>query len=86
MVASLPGDCVKYRLYAFTNGRVLVITRGENEAAAMKHAAMFHVFARGTTIRAVDHLPIDANELYSQNHDFDWLNTEPLYSKEKRYV
>lgn len=69
----------RYCLYSFTDGNVVVITRGPTLDATLKHVSSSKVFPRGITIQPVDYLPINAPEIYSQNHDDGWLYRAPAY-------
>jgi hypothetical protein len=66
-----------FLLYAFSNGKQVVITRGDSCDVALHHAAS--AFSRGETVCPLDYVPIDAASMYSENHPFDWLNTSPRY-------
>ena len=68
-----------YRLFAFTDGRIVVITRGINEDQAMSYAACSDgAFPRGVTIYPTI-CPINSAELYSKNHADGWLYRAPVW-------
>lgn len=68
-----------FPLFAFSDGNITIITRGENESQAMSYAARNNgAFKRGVTIFPVE-LPINAAELYSSNHEPAWLYRAPLW-------
>lgn len=68
---------IQYPLWGFSDSNVVIITRGETQDQAYKHAEKS--FPRGATIAFDTQLPIDANIRYSENHPFDWLNQIPRY-------
>ena len=76
----------KFRLYGFSDGKITVITRGENEDQAMRYATRDNGrFPRGVTVFPLSHLPINANKLYDANHDSGWLYRAPEWlQKEER--
>lgn len=68
-----------YPLFGFTNGEVIVITRGPTQDHAFDYACRSKNFRRGTTIFAMNHLPINSAEKYEVNHDPGWLHRPPVY-------
>lgn len=72
----------QFPLFAFTNDEVVVITRGPTLDHAFDYATQSKNFRRGTTIRSMDHLPIEAAKLYDENHDSGWLTRPPKYLNE----
>jgi len=69
-----------FRLYAFTDGKVTVVTRGENQEQAMSYASRDNgSFPKGVTIYSLDYLPINAAELYNTNHSCGWLYRSPCW-------
>jgi hypothetical protein len=68
-----------FPLFAFTDGYLTVITRGENEDQAMSYACRSSgQFKRGVTVSST-YLPIDANKLYNSNHKEGWLYRKPFW-------
>ena len=73
----------KFHLYGFSDGRITVITRGETQDQAMSYAARNDgAFKKGVTIYPLDYLPINAAELYDQNHESGWLTRAPKWVQE----
>lgn len=73
-----------FHLYAFSDGDIIVITRGETVEQAMTYAARDNgLFPRGVTIYSVGYLPLDAAKLYSLNHDAGWLHRLPEWLRKK---
>ncbi len=76
---------VIYPLFAFSDGRIIVITRGIDEEQAMTYAAREGgSFPRGVTVFPLDHLPINAAMLYNQNHDDGWLYRMPVWVRKQQ--
>ena len=70
----------KFHLYAFSDGNITVITRGETEEQAMSYACRNSgQFKRGVTVFPLDHLPINAAQLYDTNHRKGWLTRKPQW-------
>ena len=77
-----------FPLYAFSDGNITVITRGQNEEQAMSYACRDSgQFKRGVTVFPLDHLPINAAKLYDTNHRKGWLHRRPywLEKAERKY-
>lgn len=66
-----------YRLFGFSNGKYIVITRGETQDQAYDHACK--VFERGQTIAFLNYLPINSKLEYDKTHKFNWLHKTPIY-------
>lgn len=76
---------VIYPLFAFSDGRIIIITRGVDENQAMAYAARDGgSFPRGVTVFPLDHLPINAAKLYDQNHEDGWLYRMPVWVRKQQ--
>ncbi len=75
-----------FRLFAFSDSRITVITRGETQEQAMRYACRDDgAFPRGVTVFPLDYLPINASELYSKNHSYGWLYRAPIWLANEEY-
>lgn len=69
----------KYYLWAFSDGRRIVITRGETMEQAFSRAAHSPSFPRGVTIWHEPFTPVEGARLYSVNHAEGWLYRKPTW-------
>ena len=75
---------MSYPLFAFTNEEVTVVTRGSTLDVAFDNVSHSPAFRRGTTVRALDFVPIDSALLYGTNHAPGWLHRAPEYERRLR--
>jgi hypothetical protein len=68
-----------WQLYAYTDGSVILWTRGRNKEEAYKW--LEPSFRRGSGVWECD-LPINAAELYSESHPFNWEEIPPCWFNE----
>lgn len=66
-----------YFLWGFLIDGYIVLTRGETREQAQKWAT--RNITDNTTVGILDNLPINAAELYTINHPFNWLYKAPLW-------
>lgn len=68
-----------FRLFCFSDGNSMIITRGLTQEQALSYCAKSPLFRRGSTIFPINYCPINAFELYSQNHSDGWMYRAPVW-------
>lgn len=73
-----------FRLYAFSDGRSTVISRGTDQNMVSEYLQVKNVFPRGVGFFEVPFLPLNAAKLYERDHQKGWLHRPPRWLSEKR--
>lgn len=66
-----------FPLFCFSDGYIVIATRGENDEQAMSYVTWSPQFPRGVTIFCLDYCLIDLAKQYSANHTEGWLYRAP---------